>query len=274
MLPGQVASVFPGQNCCVLPGQTDSSLPRLVACLLAVRAAFVLPGHAASVLPGQVLYVMPRLLPCYQDIMYVCYQGMLFHYCQTIVLITVDFVGLAEVVLFTASWDVVVALLHVATPAHAFGVTPARACYVGIGGFSLHCSPTYCLGISVPFGMLPMTDVDLPQFIMRPSIFTSRASMDLFSSCISSTILPILFVKDDKGDASAGRQRVLLRRISQRISRIRQSVLMCYWLIPKSNNLLACLYTISFGTKLSPILQMSREYLPYKSTCLLHLLSR
>ncbi|KAK8560264.1 hypothetical protein V6N12_013064 [Hibiscus sabdariffa] len=124
-----------------------------------------------------------------------------------------DSVEFAEASLFAASWDVVMALLPVAISAHAFAVTPARAWCVGIKGFSSHCSPTSCLRISVPFGMLSMTDVDPPQFIMRSSIFTSLASMDLFRFCISSSNLSKLVVKDDKGDASARRQRVLPGRI-------------------------------------------------------------
>ncbi|KAK8607548.1 hypothetical protein V6N13_053281 [Hibiscus sabdariffa] len=73
---------------------------------------------------------------------------------------------------------------------------------------------------------------------------------------------------------SRQRQRVLPRQLSQWIFKLRQSVLLHYWLIPKSNNLLTCLYKISLGGKLLPLSPMSREYLPCKATCLLHLLSR
>ncbi|KAK8984906.1 hypothetical protein V6N11_064452 [Hibiscus sabdariffa] len=106
-----------------------------------------------------------------------------------------DSVEFAEASLFVASWDVVVALLLVATPAHIYDVTLARACCLGIDGFSSHCSLTSYLGISVPFGMLSMTGVDPLQFIMRSSIFISLASMDLFRFCISSSNLSKLVVK-------------------------------------------------------------------------------
>ncbi|KAK8557918.1 hypothetical protein V6N12_010141 [Hibiscus sabdariffa] len=36
--------------------------------------------------------------------------------------------------------------------------------------------------------------------------------------------------------------------------RLRQSVLLFYWLIPKSNNMLSCLHSISLGKKLSPFI--------------------
>ncbi|KAK8652126.1 hypothetical protein V6N13_061148 [Hibiscus sabdariffa] len=46
---------------------------------------------------------------------------------------------------------------------------------------------------------------------------------------------------------SRQRQRVLLRQISRQTFRLQQSILLCYWLIPKSNNLLSCLYSISLA---------------------------
>ncbi|KAK9031879.1 hypothetical protein V6N11_056165 [Hibiscus sabdariffa] len=48
--------------------------------------------------------------------------------------------------------------------------------------------------------------------------------------------------------------------------RIRQSVVLCYWLIPKSCNCLSCLYTISPGGKaVTFLLPLSQGYLPYKA---------
>ncbi|KAK8665997.1 hypothetical protein V6N13_006150 [Hibiscus sabdariffa] len=47
--------------------------------------------------------------------------------------------------------------------------------------------------------------------------------------------------------------------------RIRQSVVLCYWLIPKSCNCLSCLYTISLGGKaVTFLLPLSQGYLPHK----------
>ncbi|KAK8974536.1 hypothetical protein V6N11_053669 [Hibiscus sabdariffa] len=47
--------------------------------------------------------------------------------------------------------------------------------------------------------------------------------------------------------------------------RIRQSVMLCYWLIPKSCNCLSCLYTISLGGKaVTFLLPLSQGYLPCK----------
>ncbi|KAK8995292.1 hypothetical protein V6N11_069731 [Hibiscus sabdariffa] len=65
------------------------------------------------------------------------------------------------------------------------------------------------------------------------------------------------------------RQRVLPGQLSWQIFRLRLSILLRYWLIPKSNNLLSCLYMISLGGKLSPLSPMSREYLPCKAISLL-----
>ncbi|KAK8601161.1 hypothetical protein V6N12_051003 [Hibiscus sabdariffa] len=48
--------------------------------------------------------------------------------------------------------------------------------------------------------------------------------------------------------------------------RIRQSVVLCYWLIPKSCNYLSCLYTISLGGKaVTFLLPSSQGYLPRKA---------
>ncbi|KAK8563465.1 hypothetical protein V6N12_035611 [Hibiscus sabdariffa] len=48
--------------------------------------------------------------------------------------------------------------------------------------------------------------------------------------------------------------------------RIRQSVVLCYWLIPKSNNCLSCFYTISLGGKaVTFLLPLSQGYLPHKA---------
>ncbi|KAK8573839.1 hypothetical protein V6N13_096770 [Hibiscus sabdariffa] len=47
-------------------------------------------------------------------------------------------------------------------------------------------------------------------------------------------LLSIYRAKYDKGDASAVRQRVLPGQISRLVFKIRQSVVLCYWLIPKS----------------------------------------
>ncbi|KAK8686055.1 hypothetical protein V6N13_125082 [Hibiscus sabdariffa] len=64
------------------------------------------------------------------------------------------------------------------------------------------------------------------------------------------------------------RQRVLPGQISRLVFRIRQSVLLCYWLIPKFCNCLSCLYTISLGEKaVTFLLPLSQEYLPHKADC-------
>ncbi|KAK8975630.1 hypothetical protein V6N11_005006 [Hibiscus sabdariffa] len=64
------------------------------------------------------------------------------------------------------------------------------------------------------------------------------------------------------------RQRVLPGQISRLVFRIRQSVLLCYWPIPKSCNCLSCLYTISLGGKaVTFLLPLSQEYLPHKANC-------
>ncbi|KAK8509404.1 hypothetical protein V6N12_018663 [Hibiscus sabdariffa] len=44
---------------------------------------------------------------------------------------------------------------------------------------------------------------------------------------------------------SRRRQRVLPGQLCRRIFKLRQSISLRYWLIPKSNNLKSCLYTIS-----------------------------
>ncbi|KAK8715233.1 hypothetical protein V6N13_042571 [Hibiscus sabdariffa] len=46
---------------------------------------------------------------------------------------------------------------------------------------------------------------------------------------------------------SRQKQRVPPGQLSWQIFRLRQSILLCYWLIPKSNNLPSCLYAISLG---------------------------
>ncbi|KAK8600408.1 hypothetical protein V6N12_050262 [Hibiscus sabdariffa] len=53
---------------------------------------------------------------------------------------------------------------------------------------------------------------------------------------------------------SQQRKRVLPGQLSLQIFKLWRSVLLRYWLIPKSNNVLSCLYTISLGGKLSPFI--------------------
>ncbi|KAK9018676.1 hypothetical protein V6N11_033723 [Hibiscus sabdariffa] len=67
---------------------------------------------------------------------------------------------------------------------------------------------------------------------------------------------------------SQQRQRVLPKQVSRLVLRFRQSVLLCYWLIPKSCNCLSCLYTISLGGKaVTSLLPLSQEYFPHKANC-------
>ncbi|KAK8676002.1 hypothetical protein V6N13_034057 [Hibiscus sabdariffa] len=78
---------------------------------------------------------------------------------------------------------------------------------------------------------------------------------DLFRRCL-----------DDKGDAST-ETTVLPGQVNLGgYFRIRQSVLLCYWLIPKSYNCLSCLYTISLdGKAVTFLLPLSQGYLPCKA---------
>ncbi|KAK8704793.1 hypothetical protein V6N13_048405 [Hibiscus sabdariffa] len=67
---------------------------------------------------------------------------------------------------------------------------------------------------------------------------------------------------------SQQRQRVLPRQVSRLVPRLRQSVLLFYWLIPKSCNCFSCLYTISLGGKAATsLLPLSQEYFPHKANC-------
>ncbi|KAK8660148.1 hypothetical protein V6N13_051082 [Hibiscus sabdariffa] len=256
VLPRHTASGLPGQVASVLPGQAASGLPRQVASGL--------PGQASSSLPWQTISSLPRqnvcLLPGH--VISLMPGGFRENY-------SLEF---AEASLFSESLDVVVALLLVVTPAHRYDVTPAWECCLGIDGFFSYCSLTSCLGISVPFGMLSMTDVDSSQFIKRSSIFTSLASMDLFRFCISSSNLSKLVVKvgnvcskDDKGDASTettGPARAGLPR-----QRSRQVTDLLSW----RDNLLPWLGRKSSAS--AGNLQPRRENLHWQEICLILLKS-
>ncbi|KAK8704973.1 hypothetical protein V6N13_048584 [Hibiscus sabdariffa] len=76
-----------------------------------------------------------------------------------------------------------------------------------------------------------------------------------------------LLKQDDKGDVSTETMGPA-RQVSRLVLRFRQSVLLCYWLIPKSCNCSSCLYTISLSRKaVTSLLPLSQEYFPHKANC-------
>ncbi|KAK8686017.1 hypothetical protein V6N13_125045 [Hibiscus sabdariffa] len=88
-----------------------------------------------------------------------------------------------------------------------------------------------------------------------------QAQLDCYSigfncQCFNFIYASALIICSDKmtKGISWQRQWVLLGQISRQTFKFRQSVLLRYWLIPKSNNLMSYLYLISFGGKLSPFI--------------------